>query len=61
MNKLYVVSEGFGHDETVRTLSKLRTGTVTRLVVGREFGLRFEQLKTNLTLDGVTGYISNIF
>ena len=56
-----MVSEGFGHDQTVGTLSKLRTGTVTRLVMGRELGLRFEQLETNLTLDGVTGYISNVF
>ena len=56
-----MISEGFGHDETVRTLSKLRTGTVTRLVVSRELGLSFEQLEANLALDGVAGDISNIF
>ena len=56
-----MISEGFGHDETVRTLSKLRTGTVTRLVVSRELALSFEQLETNLALDGVAGDISNIF
>ena len=56
-----MVSQGFGHDQTVRTLSKLRTGTVTRLVMSRELGLSFEQLETNLALYGVTGYISNIF
>ena len=56
-----MISEGFGHDETVRTLSKLRTGTVTRLVVGRELSLSFEQLETNLALDGVDADISNIF
>ena len=56
-----MISEGFGHDETVRTLSKLRTGTVTRLVVGRELSLSFEQLETNLALDGVNADISNVF
>ena len=62
VNKLYVVSEGFGHNETVGTLSKLRAGTVTRLVVGRQLGWSFEQLETYLTLDHwVTGYVSNIF
>ena len=57
-----MVSQGFGHDETVRTLSKLRTGTVTGLVVSRELDLSLEQLETYLALDdGVTGYISDIF
>jgi len=61
VNKFYMVSQGFGHDETVRTLSKLRTGTVTGLVVSSQLRLSFEQLETNLALYRVTGYISNIF
>ena len=61
VNKFDVVSEGFCHDETVWTLSKLRTGTVTSLIMNREFCRSFKQLEASLTLDGVTGYISNVF
>ena len=60
VDKLYVVSEGFRHDQTIRTLSKVRTGTVTSLVMDRQLSSSLEQLEASFTLDGVSGYISNI-
>ena len=55
VNKLDVVPEGLGHDQTVRTLRKLRTGTVTGLIMNRELGCGLEQLEASLALDGVAG------
>ena len=60
VNKLYVVSEGFRHDQTVRTLSKVRAGTVTGLVMNRQLCSSSEQLEASFTLNGFSGYISNI-